>query len=84
MRLIDGDKIREAVEICHPYFPCYYHVLSFIDDLQTIDPVRHGYWKYRKGWGRFVCSECSFESDSDSLYCSCCGARMDKEDNGNG
>jgi nicotinic acid phosphoribosyltransferase len=30
---------------------------------------RKGYWKHRKTWGEYVCSECSFEEKEPSNFC---------------
>lgn len=44
-----------------------------------VQPVVRGTWKSRKGWSRFVCSECSHESGSETYFCPNCGADMRPE-----
>lgn len=56
-----------------------------IDDMPTIDPVRHGRWVYdgQSIEVMYKCSECGYvEFGHDhSTYCPNCGARMDGDDN---
>ena len=50
---------------------------KLIEDAPTVDAVEvvHGRWRFRKNWGFFVCSECSYESSNYSNYCPNCGAK---------
>lgn len=82
MRLIDADALidwmdREQV---------LRHITWFraaIDNMPTIDPVKHGRWEKLDLWTKPVCSVCgepcfglhgfSYET---TTYCPNCGARM--------
>jgi hypothetical protein len=93
MRLIDAD----AIPYCN-YDSDNYHYFravedTVIDEMPTIDPVKHGKWVlgyvepgyFTPGGNRpWICSECgeikSFRLDKpNDRYCSDCGARMDGE-----
>jgi rRNA maturation endonuclease Nob1 len=54
------------------------NVLETDGAMPTIDyaPVRHGDWKKRKNWSKYVCSECSHEYEAVSNFCPNCGAKM--------
>lgn len=91
MRPIDADE-------CEKYF--YDHMtdaamagaMNAIDEMPTIDPVKHGRWVgtefdgYADGYPVFyewACSNCGcvFEDDEPTYnYCPNCGARMDADD----
>ena len=55
-----------------------------VDGAPTLDvePVRHGWWKKRKSWDKYVCSECGFEHDEPHNFCPNphCGAKMDAKE----
>lgn len=50
-----------------------------IEDLPTIDPVKHGKWELvdEAEPRRYGCSECKRLSYTQDNYCSYCGARME-------
>ena len=58
--------------------------LRCLEETPTLDvePVRHGRWKKRKSWDKYVCSECGFEHDEPHNYCPNphCGAKMDAKE----
>lgn len=60
------------------------YIIKLIKDAPTLDaePVRHGRWKKRKSWDKYVCSECGFEHDEPHNYCPNphCGAKMDAKE----
>lgn len=62
--------IQEAIKMvfCPEYTPSC-----------DVEPVRHGRWKKRKNWDKYVCSECSSEEDMARHYCPNCGSKMDLE-----
>ena len=83
MKLIDADKVAEAIEWLDIYdFVIWHDVQECIDKVPAVDaePVRHGQWE----WDGYVydmlwrCSECSCLNEYDSNYCPECGAKMDK------
>ena len=49
--------------------------------VQTVAPVRHGYW-YDCGSLSCRCSKCGCKNNRETAYCPNCGARMDKENEG--
>lgn len=85
-RHIDADRllsfIQHDLEIISP---CEHTADDIVMMIQTAPPadvelVRHGRWKKRKNWDKYVCSECSSEEDMARHYCPNCGAKMDRED----
>lgn len=54
-----------------------------IEELPTIDPVKHGKWMRTPTWWAY-CSVCGMEPPNESNettdYCPNCGAKMDKEE----
>ena len=65
-------------------------MLDEIEGLEAADvPVKHGRWEKKKGY--LVCNNCGMvvdtigytyeEQDEVFRYCSCCGFRMDGEQN---
>lgn len=72
-RLPVEDDISEAVSNCAGISR------KLVERMPTLDvvPVVHGWWKFRKNWDFFVCSECSHESSNYSNYCPNCGAKME-------
>ena len=86
MRLIDAD---EAYKVLTKY---YHHrteeqgeaLKEALGRVPTIDPVRHGRWKYenrncgvRTSVFALFCSECDAMSVVANNYCPNCGAKMD-------
>ena len=90
MRLIDADELRE-MWLNNGLNEQIYDtnaVLDSIDNVPTIDPVKHGRWVITRN-GNFIrntCSVCNSFLDSDDScvmdtysYCPSCGARMDAQ-----
>lgn len=88
MRLIDIDTINWHIGKNRRGKFVLYVKPDDIDNMPTIDPVRHGRWVDRcateqvKPWeGRYKCTECGVCIDQLwYLYCPHCGARMDGDD----
>ena len=89
MRLIDAD----AIPYCE-YDLDNYHSFravedTVIDEMPTIDPVKHGKWEFNKidkhGNRKPECSICGkyslahWSDHAKCNYCPNCGARMDGE-----
>lgn len=51
-----------------------------------VQEVRHGHWIPEKDierfgiWDTFICSKCCHRTLTECNYCSCCGAKMDEEE----
>lgn len=94
MRLIDADKLKAhyawwkggtremTMDEAKNDFD------TIIDLQPTVDPIKHGYWKWNKQYGT-ECSECGtamFEivgapyTTFEPNYCPNCGARMDLDE----
>lgn len=101
MRLIDADEVIEKVKLLiqvDKEAGCIgtrlftlKNVIDFLNESETIAPVKHGHWIliYEMPRGNyFKCSECNHEVflkygrkvSDDYLYCSGCGARMDGDE----
>lgn len=74
---------------CNAY-PC--EDVRAIEQVPTIDPVKHGKWElheYPDGYYHTECSECGEVYDEmvffskKAQYCPNCGARMEQEDEQN-
>lgn len=96
MRLIDADELKDI--ICSNVYPVAdafnsrdYGMLwtggieKAIDDMPTVDPVKHGRWVEHDSSIKDVpteaCSECGeWSYGYNEKYCPNCGARMDDED----
>lgn len=89
MRLIDADALIEWMD----REQVLRHITWFraaIDNMPTIDPVKHGRWEpWDLSWGRSVwsCSVCRDATEvptemGDPIYkfCPNCGARMEGEE----
>lgn len=93
MRLIDADKLKEKMFTIEAweYAPIDLHLIAVgdIDEAPTVDPVKHGRWKYNiiLGWcsvgteatADYVCSVCGWHTKMPTNYCPNCGAKMDEE-----
>lgn len=92
MKLIDADKL-ECVSATLPheasedykegYGDGMNYVLDIIDDLPTIDPVKHGRWvdaTKEIGWPVWKCSVCGGDGRGDYFVCPWCGAKMEGEE----
>lgn len=95
MRLIDADALMEKLGMARECKNCpsskdaiyckqssqMVDVCEAIDEMPTIDPVKHGEWVSKNGW--VSCSVCGLEPPNEtnetSDYCPNCGAKMDKE-----
>lgn len=78
MRLIDAD---EVVRLIQARYECPEICKREIDAIKTVDPVKHGRWKYPLGMAwNYVCSECGANGGvKGTPFCPSCGARMDGE-----
>ena len=92
-RLIDADKLSEwiADQFCED-MPKHWDrtaeaILRHINEMPTVDPVKHGYWKIIQEY-YMECSVCKtridkrdleWAMDVDADYCPHCGAKMDEE-----
>lgn len=58
----------------------YVMASKIVDELPTIDPVKHGKWIGTWEKGAYTCSECRFimdtPNDVTTNFCPNCGARM--------
>lgn len=104
MRLIDADELIKRIQDIIDFdgkpnraitLFSKQHILSILDNMKTVDPVKHGHWVYDVSTSTgdyFKCSECnasiflyegwkvSFKHVSDiKCYCHICGAKMDEE-----
>lgn len=86
MRLIDADELKRLGYILTRTYPKDPQTMVYeqksVDDIPTIDPVRHGRWidDTQEGKGEWLlCSECGEGSPEvcEWNYCPNCGARMD-------
>ena len=90
MRLIDADKVAEAIEWLDIIdFALWHDVQECIDKVPTMDvePIKHGYWTNISisvtGSSSAECSLCgtvvhdNFADVNRINYCPNCGAKMD-------
>lgn len=94
MRLIDADAFLEksikerrffiySEDIIHGGFEVstvYKDLIDAINEMPTIDPVKHGYWLEYTVPNIICCSECDWGTSVEEKhfnYCPNCGARMD-------
>lgn len=91
MRLIDADALIEEIgkeideakkaPLCD-YCAGMKNVIDIIKNQDTVDPVKHGHWKFAKDV-YISCSVCDatillFNAENPN-YCPHCGAKMDGE-----
>lgn len=94
MRLIDADALKAEWNEPTDWMDrdqVLRHITWFravIDNMPTIDPVKHGRWIDMGDNSASICSVCkgktllNYESDyHKSDYCPHCGAKMDKKEN---
>lgn len=57
------------------------YIIEVLEELPTIDPVKHGKWIWEHHIGVYICSECYEQIAQPGWYnyCPNCGAKMDKE-----
>lgn len=91
MRLIDADELREMWlnKGLNEQIYDTNAVLDSIDNVPTIDPVKHGYWIEETLDGlpckpkQYRCSECGNADNKHTAvrghYCWSCGAKMDAQ-----
>ena len=88
MRLIDADELKRLGYVLTRTYPKDPQTMVYetknIEDIPTIDPVKHGRWKYEKrncgvrtSVFALFCSECDAMSVVANNYCPNCGAKMD-------
>lgn len=91
MRLIDAEAAKEDFKSAAERPEEKVLALIFgewLDDMPTIDPVKHGEWEMLMGWPfpEWRCSQCGNHicGDLEHLkkwnYCPNCGARMEGEE----
>lgn len=97
MRLIDADELIKMLQDTtdfnmkhNTFFKSFsmQHMLYILENMKTIDPIKHGRWIQSSGteYLEVSCSECGYKVNyfwsgwQDALYCPKCGARMDGED----
>ena len=93
MRLINADKLLMhladyALSMSGKSEYCTIQsCVKAVEEQPTIDPVKHGRWRYNVvyNWGRIEptsivqCSVCGWNEKNASYYCPNCGAKMDGE-----
>ena len=88
MRLIDADAVIELINNGYLCFETPTDILlsiKEIEELPTIDPVRHEHWTRKKmlnhplgTWKTLcMCSGCRHTQLTESAFCGGCGAKMD-------
>lgn len=81
MRLIDADALEQKFSEIKHYLTkdLVMDAVYEINKAPTIDPVKHGHWKYPLGMAwNYVCSECGANGGvKGTPFCPSCGARMD-------
>ncbi len=90
-RLIDADKVAEAIDWLNEYdFVLWHDVMECIDKVPTVEDelVRHGHWMCSPNDLVGLCSCCHYRIYGKSYnghyllvpfnYCPNCGAKMDE------
>ena len=80
MHLIDKDALLDGIVKDDPK-----HVLLYISQFPTVDPVKHEHWIRKKmlnhvfgTWKTLcMCSGCRHTQLTESAFCGGCGAKMD-------
>lgn len=86
MRLIDADALKEHVKKYMSVFAKYdwREICEMLNDAPTVDPVKHGEWRYDEALELEWCSECGFGKRKGDKrwysYCPNCGCKMEVED----
>ena len=95
MKLIDADKLLEKMsghcDVCQYHChrkhtscgECDWHeAMSDVDDMDNVEPVRHGHWTKISPAGIYECSNCKNDvmtADIDVYkYCHRCGAKINE------
>lgn len=92
-RLIDADKLRQAMDGTNEYATlCRWQILEVIDRQPAVEavPVVHGHWVVKEKIGKLVCSNCGKRinvkreiqikyAKEHEHFCYNCGAKMDEE-----
>lgn len=84
MHLIDKDALLDGIVKDDPK-----HVLLYISQFPTVDPVKHEHWIRKKmlnhvfgTWKTLcMCSGCRHTQLTESAFCGGCGAKMDGDAN---
>lgn len=90
--LIDADELKLELKWLEIDKPVYHDVMSTIDEMPTVDPVKHGHWDNKIIDARFDvphtvarCSNCKgkiwvYEENYvvKYPYCPLCGCKMDE------
>ena len=86
-RLVDVDELKLELKWLEIDTPVYHDVMSTIDEMPTVDPVKHGYWITwfeNEDVRQAKCSECgmmfTLGKGRDIHYCGNCGAYMEEKD----
>lgn len=92
MRLIDEDELKslydDAEFVGEKWHVHIRVILANIDDMPTVNSIKHGKWIDKYGDGDWHCTRCGaivekHEQDYRNWYfCYHCGARMDGDENG--
>ena len=83
MRLVDVDELKK--QMCNECFGgnCGYRCYEWtlMNNAPTVDPVKHGEWRYDEALELEWCSECGFGKRKGDKrwysYCPNCGCKME-------
>lgn len=80
---ISREAAIDAVDVGNLHRGIVNALQEIISDIPAADvrPVVRGHWIKRKGWDKYVCSECSNEEKAVRNFCPNCGADMREDDN---
>ena len=80
MRLIDADNLLDILDAMIVGHKSASDVYDVVDSMPTVDPVKHGEWRYDEALELEWCSECGFGKRKGDKrwysYCPNCGAYM--------
>lgn len=82
MRLIDADELKKKLYTARELWSHGKHPRVVeeddIDEMPTVDLVKHGYWLRKFTWFYWKCPFCEWKQDFPSHYCPLCGAKLDE------